>query len=232
MQERLYEYISISVRNVLLSVLLLITCTMSAQPRGRFSFSRSRVTTVVFYDDFETRNDGTNLHGQSPWLQEINILKTNDNAGDMRVNPATSNVENIAYYNETFDGDHYSQMVVDEITQYAWIGAAVRCQNGGGDGYIYTSDGTNCRLSRVINGVRTDLDATGTPFSITDIVKLKVIGYNLYCYINGALDTAIDGDGIYDDGGSGSKLDGGFPGLEGRGNSTASDMDDFECGNS
>jgi len=186
---------------------------------------------VVFYDDFETRADNTILAGQGLWVQEINSMKTNDNAGDMRVNPINSGVENITYYNETFDGDHYSQIVVDEITQFAWVGAAVRCQNGSGDAYIYSSDGTDCRLSRVINGTRTDLDATGTAFSVTDVVRLEVVGYNLYCYINGSLDTAIDGDGIYDDSASGSKLDGGWAGVEGRGNTSASDLDDWEGGN-
>lgn len=188
-------------------------------------------SSALYEDDFESYASGTNLHATASWSQEINTLKINDNSGDNRVNPATSSVENIAFYDETFDGNHYSQMVVDAIAQYAWIGVAVRCQNGGGDAYIYSSDGTDCRLSRVIDGVRTDLDDTGTPFSVTDIIRLEVNGYELSCYINDALDTAIDSDGIYDDSASEDKLDGGNPGLEGCGNSVSSDIDDWEGGN-
>lgn len=141
----------------------------------------------------------------------------------------TADVENGAYWNaDTFDDDQYAQIVFTRTGPGLPQGAAVRC-SATGDYYGYYGDATKSYLFRVIDGVYTALDETGSAFQDGDVVRLEVSGSSpvvLTPLLNGLADIEQYSDS------SASQLTSGSAGICGFG-ATAQGclLDSWEGGN-
>lgn len=132
---------------------------------------------------------------------------------------------------ETFSADQYSEVKI--IGEFGNSGVAVRCQDAGNSTAeyyaFYALSATRRVLSRVVNGSYTALiDKTGaSEAGAGSTIRLEIKADTLRCYINGNLDTSLNGTGIYIDS---TIASGGTPGVHGYGNSGTNTLDNFSCG--
>lgn len=216
-------------RNALISILFFIASISYGQLGGSIAVSSPPNVSLptTFSDDFEQWSSPSALGGNGYWVNIEGALEVL-NISDNRVNPNSTGARSACYYNIAIDGDQYSQVVMDQAGSVA-AGCIVRASTGAATYYYWYGTTTVSYLRRRVAGSDTDLDVTGTGFSTTDVIKLEAEGDTLFCYINGVLDTNIDGDGKYVDDGV-SKLSSGYVGIIGYGNTSSVDMDDFEGG--
>jgi hypothetical protein len=173
-------------------------------------------------DNFDSY-EATVLAGQGSWLSSQGTIGVYVSSGDGEVYPAASATESASYYNGTFSDDQYAQLTITAISSQ-YIGVAVRASAD--NYYAYYSNSATCYLMKIVEGVATELDASGTPFQVNDVVKLVAYGDTLFCYINGVLDTNIDTDGKITD----TDLSSGCPGVGGYGSSNTTRGDSWEGG--
>jgi len=184
---------------------------------------------TVYTDDFEAYDVAT-LGGQGDWEAIMGTMKINNVSGNQLVNPTTSGARGGVYLNQPFTDDQFSQGLLLQVGSSNTIGVVVRADGATETCYYWYGNNSVSRLRRINNGSQTDL-ASGDAFAADDVIRLEVIDYILYCYKNGELDTSIGVGGAYDDSGSGSRLDSGYAGIIGFGNTADFDLDDWEGGN-
>jgi len=186
---------------------------------------------VLYTDDFE-EHDVAGLANQGDWEVFVGTLQVRDESGDRVVSPSTSGARGGCYFNQPFADNQFSQIVLDQVGSSNTIGVIVRADGATETGYYWYGNDTGSILRRLNNGSQTDLDVSGnTPFSATDTIRLEIIDYTLYCYINGELDTNIGVGGAYDDSGDGDRLTSGYAGIIGFGNTVDFEADDWSGGN-
>lgn len=183
----------------------------------------SAVTFGQVTDNFDSY-EATVLAGQGSWLSSQGTIGVYVSSGDGEAYPAASATESASYYSGTFTDNQYAQLTITAIAAQ-YIGPAVRASAD--NYYAYYSNSATCYLMKIVDGVATELDASGTPFQVGDVVKLVAYGDTLFCYINGVLDTNIDSDGKVTD----TDLSSGCPGVGGYGSSNTTRGDSWEGGN-
>jgi PASTA domain-containing protein len=99
-----------------------------------------------------------------------------------------------AFYNAvSAPNDQSSQITLGAVSGSgsAWIGPAVRCNaTNGGNCYMVRIIGTgaNYRVTKLVNGVNTDLTGpTTNSFAVNDVILLSVVGTTLSLYQNNTL---------------------------------------------
>jgi len=222
-------FIYIVMRYALFSILLLlVSLTTTGQYRmGHGAISppgNIAVSPTVYTDDFELLTPGP-LATQGNWIQIHNNMEVTDVSGDNIVNGNQSSNRSCVGYDVSFSNDHYSQIVIDNLTASQGIGPAVRATVGS-NYYAWVGRTGASQLVRVVSGSAAQL-AAGDGWSITDVIKLSVTGTTISCYKNGILDTSIDTDGMVTD----ATISTGIPGICGYENDEDNAADEWEGSN-
>lgn len=154
------------------------------------------------------------------------------NAGEFRIN--TNAVyssgggadDQAAHWNaDVFDDDQYAEATVAAITGGTYTGVAVRCAASGASFYAFLGDATDgSYLDKYVSGVYTQLGSKGSPFAVSDVIRLEVSGTTLTPKINGSTSGT---PGAQTD----SALSSGSAGIGGAGSSSSSRIDNWEGGN-
>lgn len=147
------------------------------------------------------------------------VLQASD---DVRPNQAA---EDRAHWNaDTFDNDHYSQGVINNAANDAWVGVAVRVHASAVTDYGWYGEGSGSNyLNKQVSGSYTDIASNGTNFAAGITIKLSVSGTTLTPTKDGS---STGTPGAQTD----SSISSGYAGISGYGTG-ASRLDTWEGGN-
>lgn len=208
-------------------VLILFALSVLSFGQSRYPYSNSGhlgSSGIVYTDDFNSHTSGIALAGQGYWVVGMNNLDVYDDGGDNVVYGDTASQNNIAIYNQTFANDQYSQVVIQAIgSPYFILGIRLTGNESTLDGYCVIGKSGETAFYRMDNGVTTKIGSWDftTVYSVSDILKLTIVGTNLHFYINGTesvnLPTASD-----------ANYSSGQAGIGINGNSVITLLDDWE----
>lgn len=172
-----------------------------------------KTTNIPVFDNFIAAN-GTDLHTYKPkWVENDGTMQIQSNT--VTYNTLVSNNALASWQGATFANDQWAQVTISTFVGNSFLGPAVRIDPSLNTGYFYRQNTTNDRvLFKVVNNVFTLLATSNTAHvnARGDVLKLVVIGTNLYCFLNGVLENF----GVISD----SSLTSGFPGIQGANNTS------------
>lgn len=200
--------------------------------KGKISGVSQTATRAIF--TWEGIVDYTQSAAMTEWTDIVYGFKTYASG----IYPSLAEGRWSVYWNEhELPNDHYA-----ECSSHRWlgiegdyIGIAVRMSPSSETYYGWYSDSAGSILFKVVAGAYTLLASGDSFFSYKDFpeeddgerVRLEVVGNELRCYKNGALDTSINSTGIVTDSDISS---GSYAGVCGYGVDALIQIDDFWVG--
>ena len=177
-----------------------------------------------YSDNFTGYNNGT-LAGQGNWIAVRNVFQVQN--GIVAANAA--GLDCLLAYNLAVSNDQYSKIKINSIGS-SYIGVGVRLSGNGAtsNGYYYTATSSFRGVSKRVNNAGTAIASIGVGVNIGDELKIEVKGNVITCYLNGVIDTALSGGGVYVD----NDLASGYAGLAGTGNAGDSNTKLWQGGDS
>lgn len=169
--------------------------------------------------DTFTRADGELAAGSANWA------KCNASSGNMNVNAnavasGSINENGYRWTADTFDADHYSQVVIAALTNAVYVGPACRVQNGAYTYYGWYGDTNFSYPFKQVAGTWTQFGTTLPVFVVGQTIRVAATGTTIDFLRNGVSErTQTD-----------SAIAGGFAGLTGQGNNNGTKMDTWEGG--
>lgn len=135
--------------------------------------------------------------------------------------PSTSAEHMYRWIGDTFDGNHYSEGTITAIGTTGYIGPAVRCQSGAQSYYGFYGNSTESFTFKMVTGSWTQLSSTLSGFSVSEVIRCDANGTSVIGKRGGST-VATNTD---------SALSGGWAGITGFANSTASKIDNMTLDN-
>ena len=164
-------------------------------------------TGIIRADNFEGYSVG-DLPSQGNWLSaspDAYPPTIVDVTGNKQVAIQTHISEGCAYLSGAFNEKQFAQATVLTLDGINQIGVAVRCSGNGVHNdcnyfaYYTSTDYRNVGYVKAGEGLTEFGVITGSNISASgDVLRIEVEGDVLRCYLNGSLDTAMSGGGIYD----------------------------------
>jgi hypothetical protein len=171
-------------------------------------------------DTFTTGSDQLLTTYSASWTNSVNTFNVVAATDDVVCNTSTS--EHGAWWNaDTFNADHYSQIVVSAIAPNGYIGAACR-MTASGNYYGFYGEAGSRESFELNGGTYTGKASDAVALAVSDIVRIEASSSTLTCKINGS---TVGGLGFTD-----STHTGGSAGITGWSNISGSRLDTFEGG--
>jgi len=134
-------------------------------------------------DTFTTGSDQLLTTYSASWSNSISTFNVLAATDDVVGNAAFA--EHGAWWNaDTFNANHYSQVVVSAINIDQWVGAACRMTASGNYYGLYGQ--TNSRESFEMNGGTFTTKAVNGTLSVSDVVRIEANSTTITCKINGS----------------------------------------------
>jgi hypothetical protein len=193
----------------------------SSSSSSTSSSSTSSSGGSAYSDDFSSYNDGDHLSIVSAnWTAIINdfIVTESPLYGKVVKVSNINDVRCIDYYNQPISDDQWAYMSYAENSEICWSGVGVRVSGTAGheNGYFlrFSTEGW-VQFMKLVDGKYTNIAEHAyymTIFNGTNLT-IEVSGSTIRCYLNGALDTQLNGTGIFTD----TDLTTGYPAIYGKG---------------
>lgn len=179
--------------------------------------------TIIGSDAFTDADDTQLPSHDSHW-----VLRTSTGTIVITSNAARANyyTDDVVYrWNDTFSDDQYAKGTFVAVSDYYYMGTAVRCSPSAISVYYFTGGGnadSNAYVLKIVSGSGTLIDTVaGASFGASDVGQLEISGTTLILRKN-TVNISENTD---------SSLSSGQAGISGTAEGTGTRLDDWEGGN-